>query len=131
MLLGFMDLSFIGSENFTLILAAGSTFTARSAGLVPITVGAIPSGTAQAVPAKAIIPTTRAARVAINIHLAFTTFSFLSLGRWRRHCCYYSASVVSGGTQVLGKSLAPSPAFRTSLLRCVVGALFCSFFTGR
>src|SRR5215212_3114780 len=62
-------------------------------------------------------------------NLAIIAFSFLSLGRRRRHC-YYSASVVSGCTQVLGRSLAPSPAFRTNLLRCVVGALFCSF-TGR
>src|SRR5215208_7408311 len=56
-------------------------------------------------------------------NLAIIASSFLCLGRRRRHCCYYSASVVSYRcTQVLGKSLAPSPAFRTSL-RCVVGAV--------
>src|SRR5215217_430524 len=66
-------LSFIGSENFTLILASRATSVAPSSfGTVPTTSGGIPSA-AQAVEAKAIIPTTiRAARVANNNHLAFT-----------------------------------------------------------
>src|SRR5215210_4031887 len=49
MLLGLMDLSFICSENFTLILASRATFVSPLAGLVPSTVGA--GRAAQAVPA--------------------------------------------------------------------------------
>src|SRR5215208_1005215 len=106
MLLGLIDLSFIGSENFTLILASRATFVSPGAGLVPTTIGGSPSGTAQAVPAKAIIPTTRAPRVAINIHLAFTNSSLREASNYTR------TSHHSGSTPMLvigGRSSWPLP----------------------
>src|SRR5215208_4660946 len=123
MLLALMVLSFIASEKNTLILTSGDTFVAPSAGTVPSTSGWVPSGTAQAVPAKAIIPTTRAPRVAINDHLAFTTSSLRAASNYTRtsHHSGSTPMLVIGGrsswplpttTQVVGSldrsTLAPS-----------------------